>query len=352
MIINPKKTRKMKSVIKLNERDLHSLINEVISEIGNYRTTMANAEKKYGVNDNDANVLQRMRGKINPQKRDQLRRLQNVGTKASQAPQLISRNYDVMTTNSTINSGNDIDKFNGNFQVNDYLTNNGIQPTGNYNSDMNLARAHANKYARPMNESRLQQLIMNTIKQVLNEETDYASVWGDENFDSMNQANDVNSGERRFIENPVKFAQQLGQNHASKYNRINARPANGVEHLTTYKQDPSIAGYGPDNIETQNNFSNGMVANNVNTPWQKYGIDQKTFDKKYELDPNNKSQYRPKGGPMNASQVQDNVAFPNPWGQGNMNVDKGGYMMQDINNPNDTYGIQKDDFDSTYKFDK
>lgn len=200
-----------------------------------------------------------------------------------------------------------------------------------------------------INESSLKHIIMETVKRVLKETTDFAQVWGDENYDDMNRVNGVDPSKRRFIEDPSKFAQDLGQKKVSKFNRIHARPAQGKESLVTYKQDPSIAGTGEDNIETINDFEGGMVANNVNTPWQKYGIDQKTFDKKYEIDPENPSQYRPKGGPMLASKVHDDVAFPNPWGQGHMNVDKGGYMMQDPNNPSDTYGIQKGDYDSTYK---
>lgn len=207
----------------------------------------------------------------------------------------------------------------------------------------------SNEMKRRLTESNIRKMVAETLKRVIKEVTDYAQVWGDENYDDMNTANGVDSSKRRFIEDPSKFAQDLGQQKVAKFNRIQARPSQGKEKLITYKKDPSIAGTGEDNIETTNDFEGGMVANNVNTPWQKYGIDQKTFDKKYEIDPENPSQYRPKGGPMYASQVQDDVAFPNPWGQGHMNVDKGGYMMQDPNNPSDTYGIQKGDYDSTYK---
>lgn len=203
-----------------------------------------------------------------------------------------------------------------------------------------------------LNERDLHRLISESVRRILREETDYASVWGDENFDAMNTVNGVKSSERRFIENPSKFAQQLGQRLAYKTGRINARPANGVEHLITYKQDPSIAGYGEDNIESINDFSNGMVANNVKTPWQKYGIPQEDFDINYELDSDDNTQYKKKARPMKASQVHDNVAFPDPWGQGHMNIDKDGYMMQHPDNPDDTYGIQWTDFDSTYEFDK
>lgn len=200
-----------------------------------------------------------------------------------------------------------------------------------------------------ISENHLRKIVSESVKRVLKETTDFAQVWGDENYDDMNRVNGVDPSKRRFIEDPSKFAQDLGQKKVSKFNRIQARPAQGRERLVTYKQDPSIAGTGEDNIETTNDFEGGMVANNVNTPWQKYGIDQKTFDKKYEIDPENPSQYRPKGGPMYASKVHDNVAFPNPWGQGHMNVDSGGYMMQDPKNKRDTYGIQDTDFNGTYR---
>ena len=35
-----------------------------------------------------------------------------------------------------------------------------------------------------------------------------------------------------------------------------------------------------------------------------------------------------------------------------MNIDKGGYILQDPNNPNDAYGISGKDFDATYRFDE
>ena len=44
--------------------------------------------------------------------------------------------------------------------------------------------------------------------------------------------------------------------------------------------------------------------------------------------------------------------FPNIyWGE-KMNIDKGGYILQDPNNPNDAYGISGKDFDDTYRFDE
>ena len=52
---------------------------------------------------------------------------------------------------------------------------------------------------------------------------------------------------------------------------------------------------------------------------------------------------------MNAAQINEPISFTAPWGE-KMNVDKGGYILQDPNNPNDIYGISGKDFDSTYRF--
>lgn len=52
---------------------------------------------------------------------------------------------------------------------------------------------------------------------------------------------------------------------------------------------------------------------------------------------------------MNAAQINEPISFTAPWGE-KMNIDKGGYILQDPNNPNDIYGISGKDFDSTYRF--
>lgn len=357
--------------IRINERDLKKMVAEstkkILNEINGYNQTMQNAGNKFNQN----TFMGRVRSKINPQKYQQYQRIQqNAGQMGANATDTLNTAYDNMG-DATVNfdyTAPDYTNYymqkNPNAQTPHFANGYDAQGEQQFKKDYSTELGWQKKYgtggriAKPLygNDSTIdkERIPYNQQRQAIKngsiqEDTDLAQVWGDENYDDMNTANGVDSSKRRFIEDPSKFAQDLGQQKVAKYNRINARPAQGREKLVTYKQDPSIAGTGEDNIETTNDFEGGMVVNNVNTPWQKYGIDQKTFDKKYEIDPENPSQYRPKGGPMYASKVHDNVAFPNPWGQGHMNVDKGGYMMQDPKNKRDTYGIQDTDFNGTYR---
>lgn len=54
---------------------------------------------------------------------------------------------------------------------------------------------------------------------------------------------------------------------------------------------------------------------------------------------------------MNATQINEPISFEAPWGEP-MNIDKGGYILQDPNNINDIYGISQKDFDNTYRYDE
>jgi hypothetical protein len=83
-----------------------------------------------------------------------------------------------------------------------------------------------------------------------------------------------------------------------------------------------------------------------------WGIDPKTFAKKYEADPEQQGVYKPKGGPMLASNpLKRNTSFQAPWG-GRMDMKKGSRILQDPNNPDDTYGIDGEAFGGTYEFDE
>ena len=75
-------------------------------------------------------------------------------------------------------------------------------------------------------------------------------------------------------------------------------------------------------------------------------IEDSTFVKKYEIDPENPTLFKPKGGPQVFVEIQDNITLEQ-WGS-EMNVEKGGFI--NITNPDDMYGISKRDFDDTYQF--
>ena len=75
-------------------------------------------------------------------------------------------------------------------------------------------------------------------------------------------------------------------------------------------------------------------------------IDDTTFKKKYETDPENPSLCRPKGGPQIFVQITDNIIL-NQWGS-DMQIAAGGYI--NITNVDDMYGISQRDFEDTYRF--
>lgn len=70
------------------------------------------------------------------------------------------------------------------------------------------------------------------------------------------------------------------------------------------------------------------------------------FKKKYEVDPENPSLYRPKDNPQTFVQITDNIIL-NQWGS-DMQIAAGGFI--NITNVDDMYGISQRDFEDTYKF--
>lgn len=150
-----------------------------------------------------------------------------------------------------------------------------------------------------------------------------------------------------YIQNLPKYNKSQQFNQASKFQRINARPVedpNG-EDIDTVLKDGTIERKG---LHLPQGYYN---VNNVGGT-EHWGIDPKTFAKKYEADPTQNGVYKPKGGPMLASNLlKRNTSFQAPWG-GRMDMKAGSRILQDPNNPKDTYGIGGNEFDSTYKFDE
>lgn len=147
----------------------------------------------------------------------------------------------------------------------------------------------------------------------------------------------------RFIPDLVAYAEGLDKVPVSKFQRINAVKAQGGEEIETIASDGTK--------ETTNIASAGdYIVNNVSNPDNRWIIDAKTFEKKYQIDPENVGVYMPKGGPMMAARLDEAVSFVAPWGE-KMYIDKGGYLLQDPGNSNDVYGISGPDFEATYRFD-
>jgi hypothetical protein len=160
---------------------------------------------------------------------------------------------------------------------------------------------------------------------------------------------DANGNKQSFdyIPNLPKYNKHQNFNQASKFQRINARPVedpNG-EDIDTVLKDGTIERKG---LHLPQGYYN---VNNVGGT-EHWGIDPKTFNKKYEADPEQQGVYKPKGGPMLASDpLKRNTSFQAPWG-GRMDMKAGSRILQDPNNAKDTYGIGGNEFDSTYKFDE
>lgn len=85
----------------------------------------------------------------------------------------------------------------------------------------------------------------------------------------------------------------------------------------------------------------------TNPDGEEYIVEDSTFKKKYEIDPENPDQYKPKGGPVLAlREIDEDIEFEAPWG-GAMKIEEGGSLI--LGGPDDIYGIQKAEFENTYK---
>jgi len=124
----------------------------------------------------------------------------------------------------------------------------------------------------------------------------------------------------------------------AKTARIQARKGFPGEEIITIMKDG--------HTETKNIVKKGdMVV--TNPDGEQYIISGDTFSKKYEIDPNNPKQYRPKGGAQEFIPVQEDITFTAPWGE-EMNIKKGGMLNISGRETGDIYGIQKDEFEKTY----
>lgn len=94
----------------------------------------------------------------------------------------------------------------------------------------------------------------------------------------------------------------------------------------------------------------GWIVKNINGPEQ-WIIEDSTFQKKYESDPDQLGVFKPKGGPMLAAQITENLQITPPnWGGDIQKINAGGYLLMDPTNPTDIYGIGEEEFKNTYAF--
>lgn len=78
---------------------------------------------------------------------------------------------------------------------------------------------------------------------------------------------------------------------------------------------------------------------------EEYIVSDSVFCEKYEPVECVADTYAPKGKPIIAVTVNENISFMAPWGE-KMNIAAGGYIV--IFNSNDIYGVQKREFCETY----
>ena len=126
----------------------------------------------------------------------------------------------------------------------------------------------------------------------------------------------------------------------AKTARITARPGKVGEEIITKMKDG--------HTETRNTVANkgDMVA--TNPSGEQYIIDAKTFAKKYEIDPANPKQYRPKGGAQEFIPVEGEFCLVAPWGEVVKIQKDGGVLNVTARETGDIYGIQRKEFEDTY----
>ena len=83
----------------------------------------------------------------------------------------------------------------------------------------------------------------------------------------------------------------------------------------------------------------------TNPSGEKYIMNDSTFKKKYERDPENPSQFKPKGDPVLSFAVNEHIEFNSHWGE-TMKLEAGGSLV--ASEPQKIYGIQKEEFKETY----
>lgn len=194
-----------------------------------------------------------------------------------------------------------------------------------------------------LTESKLRNIVRETVADILSE-TDFKQVDNLGDYISQNglQMRPASKFQRVHAQSGKSFINQYGKGQGMDKRQIGRMVRKGGAPLTT------VAGDGTQ--ETNNMVTrNHTVLNNVGNANNRWAAETPTFNRKYEQDPSAQGVYKPKGGPMNAAQINEPISFTAPWGE-KMNIDKGGYILQDPNNPNDAYGISGKDFDSTYRF--
>ncbi len=137
---------------------------------------------------------------------------------------------------------------------------------------------------------------------------------------------------------------------AVKFRRIYAVQGNTNDYVQTVLADgtvetePRMVG-----IDEKTGEANWVVKN-VCGPEQ-WVISDSVFKRKYEVEDEQAGVYKPKGKPMLAAQVSEDIEITPPmWGGDIQRVNAGGFLLMDPTNPTDIYAIGETEFHDTYTF--
>lgn len=145
--------------------------------------------------------------------------------------------------------------------------------------------------------------------------------------------NELNKDEFRSIDPSIQDWSKAFW--AQKKAAVNAEwVAQGTEVITVMKDG---------HIETKNVAPEGGAYKITNPDGEAYLISPAKFEARYELEEGNK--YRPKWSPIEILPVEGNISFTAPWGE--LMKIKNGVLAR--TSPQDIYGIQPEEFASTYQ---
>lgn len=129
----------------------------------------------------------------------------------------------------------------------------------------------------------------------------------------------------------VDFA---GAEYYRKCAMVTARVAAAGEEIVTIV----------DGTEETRNVANAGDYVVRNPGGEEYIVEKAKFEGRYEMVAGAENTYRPSGAPVRAVPLAENVRFLAPWGEEQF-INAGGFLL---NNADDIYGIQKQEFLDTY----
>ena len=144
-----------------------------------------------------------------------------------------------------------------------------------------------------------------------------------------------------YVKDGIKSG-KLTVEEVAKFARINARQGTLGETVVTQMSNGLEETKNTVKLDEKTGEPGWIV---TNPDGEEYIVEDSTFKKKYEIDPENPTQYKPKGGPVLSSEIDEHIEFEAPWGE-TMRIEAGGSLI--LSGPNDIYGIQKTEFENTY----